>query len=283
MRYILSLSLSAIAASMSSVSAGSTIAILEFGPGGSIHRTTSSATESTSSAVLSLWNVLHRPSKRGYTSQHPGMSFVPDLFTKADAGIVIGLRGESLKSMSTAMSLLSASAPNVVGHIHVPEEGAVLMKGVESLPRENISRSLHLTAETAARGNLQGMATVSLAVDNDEIAAVADEQLVSMLNTLKKQAGASRKTVVLHIVVEEEGRRRLNEDEEREEEGENQNNNNDYSNGKTMYEIQTFNLFLWTAVGLVVLVSIVIGAFIDMPLMPDTLLFGETAKMAGSD
>ena len=49
-----------------------------------------------------------------------------------------------------------------------------------------------------------------------------------------------------------------------------------------MYEIQTFNLYLWTSVGLLVIVFMVISAFINMPLMPDTLLFGETAKI-GSD
>ena len=50
-----------------------------------------------------------------------------------------------------------------------------------------------------------------------------------------------------------------------------------------MYEIQTFNVITWTAVGLVVLLFMVMSAFIGMPLMPDTLLFGEAGKMAGSD
>ena len=79
----------------------------------------------------------------------------------------------------------------------------------------------------------------------------------------------------------------------------NQNNNNgqnQYQNGenygyssssysynyKTMYEIQTFNIITWTAVGLVVIVFMVMGAFIGMPLYPDTLLFGFSTKI-GSD
>ena len=121
-------------------------------------------------------------------------------------------------------------------------------------------------------------------MDNDKSAAVeADEQLGRMLKTLKKEASANKKTVVVHLVVEEEGRRRLNEDEDnREGEGEQNNQNSNYGE-KTMYEIQTFNLYLWTSVGLVVLVSWVIGAFIAMPLMPDTLLHAETAKMGGTD
>jgi hypothetical protein len=49
-----------------------------------------------------------------------------------------------------------------------------------------------------------------------------------------------------------------------------------------MYEIQTFNVIAWTAVGLVVIVFTVMGAFINMPLMPDTLLFGHSAKL-GTD
>lgn len=95
---------------------------------------------------------------------------------------------------------------------------------------------------------------------------------------LKKEAAAKGKTVVVHIVMDST-RRRL---EENNQEGENQNNNNNNGyayNYRTMYEIQNFNLFLWTAVGLSVLLFMVIAAFIDMPLMPDTLLYGET-KMA---
>lgn len=267
------------------------MAVLEFGPGGSVHRTTTTYTESNSAAVASFWNAMHRPTKRGSMVQHAGMPVVPDLFTMANAGIVVGLQGGSVKAMPTATSLLDATASgdNVVGHVHIPgQAGADLMKRAASkdlniIAKEDMSSRLQSTAETAARGELEGMETLSLAVDNDDDAAVADEQLSRMLKTLKKQAAENGKTVVLHLVVEEEGasRRRLDE-------GNNQNqnnnyNNNAYSNEKTMYEIQTFNLYLWTSVGLFVIVFSVIGAFIAMPLMPDTLLFGEMGKIAGSD
>lgn len=297
MRSILSLGLTAIAAS--TVSADTTIAVLEFGPGGSVHRTTSSA-DSSSAAVASFWNALHRPSSKKSTGVHAGMSVVPDLFTSADAGIVVGIKGgESLKSMPTAMSLLDEEAKdNVVGHMYVPgQAGAELMKraskkDVESIAKEDMVRRLQKTAESAARGAVEGMETLSLVVDNDETATIADEQLGRMLETLKKEASSNGKTVIVHLVVEEEGRRRLNEDEDNkdgEQQNQNQNNNNQNNNQnqnygeKTMYEIQTFNLFLWTAVGLFVILSMVIGAFINMPLMPDTLLFGEAAKLGGSD
>lgn len=291
MRSILSLGLTALAACTSAVSAETTIAILEFGPGGSVHRTTATSTESNSVAVTSFWNAMHQPSKRGSMSQHTGMSVVPDLFSRADAGIIIGLKGESLKSMPTVASLLDMEAEdvdNVVGHVHVRgQAGADLLKraasskeNVESIAKDDVGRRLQSAAETAARGELKGMETLSLAVDNDESAAAADEHLARMLKTLQKQAAANKKTVVVHLVAEEEGRRRL----EGEDNENNQNNNNNQNyNEKTMYEIQTFNLYLWTSVGLVTIVFMVLSAFVAMPLMPDTLLFGETAKMVGSD
>lgn len=220
--------------------------------------------------------------------RHSGMSVAPDLFTKADAGIVVGLSGESLKSMPAAAALLDASASDVVGHIHLPGRGAgaELMKGAESIANEDLGRRLLSTAESAARGDLEGMASLSLAVDDDKSAAVADEQLGRMLKSLKEQAKASGKTVVVHLVAEDEGRRRLQDEDEEGQEGQNQNNNNNNNASygeKTMYEIQTFNLYLWTSVGLVTVVFMVMSAFVNMPLMPDTLLFGETAKIAGSD
>lgn len=289
MRSILSLGLAALAASTSAVSAETTIAILEFGPGGAVHRTTSTVTDSNSAAVASFWNALHRPSKRSSMSKHAGMSVVPDVFTNADAGIVIGLKAESLKSMPTAASLLDAeaSADNVVGHVHIPGQvGSALMKhaaaskeDVEMIAKEDMGRRLQSTAKIAARGEQKGIEALSLAVDSDEAAAVADEQLGRMLKTLKKEAASSGKTVIVHLVVEDETRRRL---EDNNENGEDQNDNNSYSNEKSMYQIQTFNLYLWTSVGLFTILYMVITTFIAMPLFPDTLLFAEAAKI-GSD
>jgi len=281
MRSIASLGLTALVATTSSVSAETTIAILEFGPGGSVHRTTSPVTESNFAAVTSLWNVLHRPSSKQSWSRHAGISIVPDLFTSADAGIVIGLQGESLKSMPMAMSLLNTeeTMDNVVGHVHVPgQAGAELLKrasskDVEVIVKEDMGRRLQSTAEAAARGAIEGMEALSLAVDNADAAAVADEQLSRMLKTLKEQAVANGKNVVLHLVVDST-RRRLEENNQEEEED--QDNNKAYAwNEKTMYEIQTFNLYLWTSVGLFVILAMTMSAFIAMPLMPDTLLFGE--------
>lgn len=311
MRTILSIGLTALVASSSGASAETTIVVLEFGPGGSVHRSASSGSaESTSpAAVASFWNVLHRPSsstssKRAPTmGQHAGMSVVPDLFTRADAGIVIGLRADSLKSMPNAESLLSdddAAAPsNVVGRLRIPGNvGEELVKlvapsdDVEVVETgEDAGRRLLSTAEAAARGELSsggkgggGIEALSLVVDASDAgaASAADEQLGRMLSTLKDRAAVNGKTVVLHLVVERDGGtagRRLQDQDANADA-----NANSYSyNQKSMYEIQSFNLYLWTSVGLFVVVAMVMGAFIDMPLFPDTLLFGESGKMAGSD
>ena len=231
---------------------------------------------------------------------------VPDLFTRPDAGVVIGLRAESLKSMPNAASLLSDDSPdnNVVGRLRVP--GSVGMELVKlASPKddaevvevgEDAGRRLLSTAEAAARGEpsggngIEALLLVVDAANADAAAAAADEQLERMLITLKDRAAASGKTVVLHLVVEQEGGsgapastsgRRLQEEDA--DANANANANSYSSNQKSMYEIQSFNLYLWTSVGLFVVVAMVMSAFIDMPLFPDTLLFGEAGKMSGSD
>ncbi|GKY96036.1 hypothetical protein MPSEU_000564000 [Mayamaea pseudoterrestris] len=52
---------------------------------------------------------------------------------------------------------------------------------------------------------------------------------------------------------------------------------------KTMFQIQYFNVVLWTAVALVVALVYTIYLMINMPMEADTLLFGESAKMVGDD
>jgi hypothetical protein len=315
MRTILSIGLAALAASASAAASTETIVVvLEFGPGGSVHRTTSTASAASSpAAVATFWNVLHRPSSSQLSSkrapsmgQHAGMSVVPDLFARPDTGVVIGLRAESLKSMPNAASLLldESANNNVVGRLRVP--GSVGMELVKlASPKadaevvevgDDAGRRLLSTAEAAARGEPSGgdgIEALLLVVDaaDADAAAAADEQLRRMLTTLKGHAAANGKTVVLHLIVEQEGGaaapastsgRRLQEEEDANANA-NANTNSYSSNQKSMYEIQSFNLYLWTSVGLFVVVAMVMSAFIDMPLFPDTLLFGEAGKMSGSD
>ncbi|KAL7461928.1 hypothetical protein ACHAXS_002337 [Conticribra weissflogii] len=309
MKTILSLGLAAMA---TMASADTQIAVIEFSPSGkqTVHRTTTPSNTSTPAGVASFWNVMHRRTKRSV--QHAGMSVVPDMFHKADAGIVIGIRGNGadLAVMPTAGALLGGSSDDVVGTIRVAGQvGRDLLsrasKGIESISdTKAYGAALSSTAEKAARG-LEGLEAVSLDVESGAAAAEADAQLGRMIEALKKQAAENGKSVVVHLVVEEEegaarrklqvdsdvvdssegetSRRRLQEDEAN---GENQNNNNNNGNGqsyaygyKSMVEIQNFNVIAWTALGLVALVFMVLSYFASMPLMPDTLLFGETAKM----
>ena len=46
-----------------------------------------------------------------------------------------------------------------------------------------------------------------------------------------------------------------------------------------MFQIQYFNMVLWTSVGLTVVLFYTIYQMMDMPLEADTLLFGESAKI----
>ena len=46
-----------------------------------------------------------------------------------------------------------------------------------------------------------------------------------------------------------------------------------------MFQIQYTNVVLWTSVVLVIVLTFCISLMVNMPLMADTLLFGEQATM----
>ena len=50
---------------------------------------------------------------------------------------------------------------------------------------------------------------------------------------------------------------------------------------RTIFQIQYYNVVLWTALGLVLVLVTSLYMMMYMPLMPDTLLFGQSAKMVG--
>lgn len=263
-------------------SAETTIAVLEFGPGGSVQRT-SSADASTPAGVASFFNAMHTDKAH---RQHAGMNLVPDLFNKADAGIVVGLTGPGVSSMSKAMDLLVEGATDVVGRITTTGTSTDVlnrMKNTQSISNE-FDRHLTSAAEKTSEKDMQ---VVSLSV-NDESASHADEQLHRMLATLKAQAKQNSKTYVVHLVIDSPSSRRRLEDAQQQDAAQDDAVNQDangssyYYGQKTMYEIQNFNVIAWTTVGLVVLVMYVMSHFIAMPLMPDTLLHGEAAKF-GTD
>lgn len=277
MKSIISLGLAAITAA--TASAETTVAVLEFGPGGSVRRT-ASIDESTPAGAASFFSAMHTPSKAH--RQQSGMSLVPDIFNRADAGIVLGLSGSGVASMSTAMDLLAGGAADVVGTFVTTGTSADVMKRA-SKNAEAVSDEFerHLVA-AAEKASSEEMQVMSLSV-NDESATAADQQLNRMLASLKAQAKESGKTIVVHVVVDAPpSRRRLEDVQQAQDDAVNQDASGYYYGQKTMYEIQNFNVIAWTTVGLVVLVMYVMSHFIAMPLMPDTLLHGEAAKF-GTD
>jgi len=210
------------------------------------------------------------------------MTLSSDPFVSPDAGLVVGLTGPA--AGRAVRSLLESSAgagARVVGTVDVAGENAHrdLMRAAGA-----VDGGVEQAAE-AALGGKGAMGAASLAVEDGE---AASEALVRALEAMK----SSGKSVVVHLVVDEgereedkSARRRLEgEDDQADGDGEgeeDQQSSSSYSsNYKTMYEIQTFNLYLWTSVGLVTILFMVMGAFVDMRLFPDTLLHGAVTKVA---
>jgi hypothetical protein len=298
-----------LALSAYTVDAATKIAVLELGKGGTVRRTTSKNTLSNVQGVASFWSAVH---SRGRSLQQSGMTVVPDLFNKADAGVVFGIQGSGvdLDNMPFISNLLAKESGNVVGHMEIDgSRCGALMKtigDVEFVEPEMIATT---ASKQAATSGLSGFKTL---VDSANAAAV-EEQLRALIENLEREAKAAGTTVVLHLLVEEDeasgsANRRVSrrlEDEEDDGEGndQNQNQNNAYggdSSGyygygyynnygewvtpyKTMFQIQYFNVVLWTSLGLALTLYFTIYMMVYMPLEPDTLLFGESAKMVGDD
>jgi len=332
MKFIASLiSLTALAGSAAAAKQ-TTVTILEFGRGGTVHsaannnnNAAATSITTTPAAMTSFWKAMH-PSKNGKYSSHgyAGMSVVPDLFTKADMGVIVGLGGnvaEHLENMPTVMALLSGGGSNedgVVGQVKI--SGHVTDSLIKGVTAPNAKAAAVVTDKDdfgrrlSSSSTAESLDAVSLQVMDSADAKEADDQLRRLIQRLKDESSAAiDKTFVVHLVVEtivpesvvSADRRRLNENEgqqnnqqhqnnqQNQNQQQNQNGQNQQQNGengytnysynyKSMYEIQTFNVITWTAVGLVVIVFMVMGAFIGMPLYPDTLLFGFSTKM-GSD
>lgn len=59
-------------------------------------------------------------------------------------------------------------------------------------------------------------------------------------------------------------------------------NGDSYTPWRTIYQIQYFNIVVWSSLGLVAVTAFSVYLLLGMPLMPDSLLFGESAKMMGT-
>ena len=311
--------IAALFATLLTVDAATRVAVLELGASGTVRRTSSSSEASSVDGVASFWSALHG---YGRKLQHAGMPMVPDLFSRPQSGVVIGLTGSGidLDNMPTLDSLLQDD-DRVVGHMQVHgNQCKNMLKNVPDKQEYGSDASLNSAFEAQSKqAGISGMQFDVTAAN----AADIDNQLAALL-----KGYSSSETVIVHLVVEEEdgaARRRVlaskfeeekqnaakgihtqrrldSQDEGESEEGEgegdgdNENNNNGYygygyynSYGewvtpyKTMFQIQYFNVVLWTSLGLVAVLFFSIYLMIYMPLMADTLLFGESARVAHDD
>jgi len=134
------------------------------------------------------------------------------------------------------------------------------------------------SAETKTSGNRLEAISVHVV---DENAKDIDASLAAMIQSLTQADGS----VIVHVVMEDGNTRRRLEDK----------NGDDaasyeipgyydadgvfHTRFRTIFEIQYFNVVLWTAIGLLTILASANYMTMYMPLMPDTLLFGESAKM----
>lgn len=277
-----------------SAQADTQISVLEFGnKKGCVHRT--NGEESTTvEGVVSFWNALHR---RG--TQMAGMSIVPDLFVAPESSVVIGLSGDidNLDRLTHISSVMESENSDTVGQVYL--DGALCHSLVSKVDewKDVEPGFIQNSALEAASKNFSAVRTV---VDSEEAAVVVDREIGSVLGDLKKMAEEKDIKIVVHLIVEQNkqvSRRRLSR--QLEEQGENVQDANEYSGYygygyyndygewvtpfKTMFQIQYFNVVLWTSVGLALALFYTIFLMVNMPLEPDTLLFGESAKFVGED
>lgn len=275
------------------ISASTKVAVIELGKGGSVRRTTSQSAEASVEGVASFWNALHGRRKL----QQAGMTVVPDLFNQADSSVVIGIKGTvDLEKMPTISGLFEAEGrDHVVGHFEVDGHRADALLSHVKGHDEVSSPVLSVAKKQAETPGLSGM---KMSVDTLTVSQI-DSEMNAILAEIHESAKTSGTTVVIHLVVEQEDEddapvsthRRLEEAEGEDNQAEEgQQNNGLYGYGyyvdgvwvtpyKTMFQIQYFNVVLWTAIGLVLIVISAIYMMMFMPLEADTLLFGESAKV----
>lgn len=342
-------------------STSTTIATLEIGSGGTVHRSSSSSLTShytTLQAVSSFWNALHDLTPTSSTSSKskklipPGLSMVPDLFQKPNHGIFVGLNlvdmtDEELSTMTTLQSILNSNDKinndnNVVGFLDVKgshmkqllnhddadtseccvEFGNQLDMSVDQVLTNSNSNGSSNGSET------NPMVSLRMSQRTKGSAKEADDHIQRMLQLLlhttqQQQPQQDSWTVLVHFIIEQTGARtpslqhhlqplppksstsstystsrRLEEENYQDNPDDtaqtNSNggsiyygygyydeNGNWYTPYRTINQMQYFQVTLWSALGLLLMVFVSMGKMVNMHLMPDTLLHGESAKTVG--
>ena len=89
-----------------------TVAVLEFGKGGCVRRTTATNTHTSVAGASSFFRALS-----GKGLQQAGMTVVPDLFNKPDGMVVVGVSGSGvdLNSMPVLSKLVQSEGNSEIG------------------------------------------------------------------------------------------------------------------------------------------------------------------------
>jgi len=275
------------------------VTVLELGKGGAVRQTGSQPAHDSAEAVRSFWSSLHGDGHNRHET-HPSVSMVPDFFHRADGGVILGF-DEALEDMESLRGVASRSRVGdftlvAVEQKHVLPEDTRVVRDKEDLDAQLQTAFDNVVKEDSRGGNQ----LEKLSLDGSIGVGVLDEAVSSFLNRLEEHAKANDDTVIVHLVYNAKGdtataaikaastpevSRRL------------ENSNGIYTKGslfdgfsymkdgevlysptKTIYEIQTFNIYLWTSIGLFMVVFTGVSFFANMQLIPDTLLFGEAGK-----
>ena len=109
------LSLVLLSMALAVADAATRVAVLEVGPkSGMVHRTeVPCSTPASADGVISFWSAVHG---YGHKLQQAGMTLVPDVFRKPEAGLVISVKNVDLDRLPLLHSLMSDEGLNgVVG------------------------------------------------------------------------------------------------------------------------------------------------------------------------
>jgi hypothetical protein len=294
MKFFFALSLAKYLVSVSAT----TVAVLELGRGGTVHQVTASSPTSSTNGVLSFLQTVHDATHDGNqrktrATQYPGMTVVPDIFSRPNGGVVIGIYGEgtkNLQDMPTVASFLSEESSSK-GYFHVEgDESRRLMRSINASPVKmaEFGETLSAKSRDALQTTANKIESVAINVASSEEAGLVDDHINRMLVDLADQANEAGATILVHLVVDDQrtsSRRRLAEEDNGEDgssyeiPGYYDDNGNFITPYRTIFQIQYYNICLWTAIGLFTIFVSANLITVNMPLMPDTLLFGESAKM----
>lgn len=286
----------ALALGLASVDAATRVAVIELGASsGTVRRTTAVEERTSAEGVASFWAALHGSGRK---LQHAGMTVVPDLFSRPESGVVVGLKGVDFDNMPNLNALMSQESSGVVGHMEVHGHACdKMMRSTKNVEQVELSGLRSSFVSQAAQDGISAMSMEVTSVTANDV----DVLLKALIQKADEDAKNSGKTVVVHLVAEENEdaaarrplARRLQDNANGQQND--QQNNGYYGYGyynsygewvtpyKTMFQIQYFNVVLWTSIGLVATLFFSLYLFVYMPLMADTLLFGESAKVAHDD